>query len=105
MEMFEFDKGFTTSATVIIIICLCFNILGFILFYFNNSRKLCDALLAKLIMISFIFQGFVNYSTLTLIQYETFFNRNPIHLILLEIKYTHSLMKISSYTSNSYLKQ
>lgn len=86
MEMFEFDKGFTTSATVIIIICLCFNILGFVLFYFNNSRKVCDALLAKLIMISFIFQGFVNYSTLTLIQYETFFNRNPIHLILLEIK-------------------
>lgn len=77
------DKFFSDlSVTIIISICLIFNVFGFLTFYFNKTRQKTNTLLPNLIMLGFFFQGLLNYSSIAAINYRAFFINNSLPIAL-----------------------
>ena len=80
------NDGYDIAITAIGIICLALNLIGFLLFYFNQSRKSFDALLPNLIMFAFFFSGWINFISIIIYQYSFFYTNNPLQHILKEGK-------------------
>ena len=93
------NEGFDIAITSIGAICLVLNVLGFLLFYFNQSRKSFDALLPNLIMFAFFFSGWTNFISIITFQYSFFYTNNPLQHILIEGKiygdFVNNLQNIS----------
>ena len=82
------DKGandkesFTLPGMIIAICCLLANTVGFLVFFFNKSRKKFDALIPNLIMFAFFFSGWINFNSIVTGCFSFFFTNNPLPHIL-----------------------
>lgn len=86
LEIESNDDGVIIATTVIAACCLVLNVVGFLFFYFNKSRRSFDALLPNLIMFAFFFSGWINYNSIISLHYSFFFTNNPLSHILEQVK-------------------
>ena len=86
LETGSSDNGVEIATTVIAACCLVLNVVGFLFFYFNKSRRSFDALLPNLIMFAFFFSGWINYNSIVSLHFSFFFTNNPLSHILEQVK-------------------
>ena len=80
--------------TIILSVILVINILGFLIFFFNKSRRNSGSLIPNFIMIKYLIQSILTYTLITSLN-ETFFLKS--HILPLIFDKLQIYFSMSSY--------